>query len=45
MPLLKSLLTDESDGVKINAVYSSLIIAKLFKSAESIEKELLPIFK
>jgi hypothetical protein len=45
MPMLKSLLTDDSDGVKIHAVYSALSVAKLLETQSIVEKELLPIFK
>lgn len=45
MPLLKSLLVDDSDGVKINAVYSSLPVSKLLTDPKVIESELVPIFK
>lgn len=34
LPLLKGLLTDENDSVKIHAVYSAVIVVKLLHNAE-----------
>lgn len=45
MPLLKSLLADDSDGVKIHAVYSMYTVAKVIHNKQKIELELLPTIK
>jgi serine/threonine-protein phosphatase 2A regulatory subunit A len=46
LPLLKQLLLDENDSVKIHAVYSSVPVAKLVSDdAQLIKDEIIPAFK
>lgn len=44
LPILKTLLLDDNDSVKIYAVQSSIIVAKLLKSPDHIVDNILPAF-
>jgi hypothetical protein len=43
--LLKGLLTDDNDSVKIHAVTSSVTVAKLINDSELVRSEVIPALK
>ena len=45
LPLLKQLLTDDNDSVKIQAVYSAVTVARLLKDSQLLRQEVIPPFK
>ena len=45
LPLLKDLLQDKNDSVKVHAVQSSVTIARLIKSPEKVAANVLPSLK
>ena len=45
LPLLKALLSDKNDSVKVHAVQSSVIVAKLMEDPETIAANLIPPLK
>lgn len=45
LPLLKSLLQDDNDSVKIHAVYSSVTVARLLENPQITHDEIIPAYK
>lgn len=45
LPILKDLLKDENDSVKIHAVTSSVTVAKLLQNPTLVQNEVIPAFK
>lgn len=45
LPLLKELLQDKNDSVKVHAVQSSVTVAELLDDAEIIHKNIVPSLK
>lgn len=45
LPILKDLLKDENDSVKIHAVNSSVTVAKLLQNPEIVQHEIIPAFR
>jgi hypothetical protein len=45
LPILKSLLQDENDAVKIQAVYSSITVAKLINDSATVKQDIVPPFR
>lgn len=45
LPLLKELLQDKNDSVKVHAVQSSVVVAELLNDAEIIHKNIVPPLK
>ena len=45
LPLLKELLTDKNDSVKVHAVQSSVVVCELIDNPETIAQQIVPALK